>query len=1304
MKGEGGSGNRHQNGTNGTAGAGLRPPVAAAVYILLAGAWIFFSDNIVQSLVPHERITGVQIVKGFFFVAVTGFIFYLVYARAYAARILALDKLAAIVKANETLFANVAEYAMMVLDAGGFIKSWNEGAARITGYKEREAFGSHFSIFYGEPENMAGVPKENLETAVRDGRVESEGWRIRRDGTKFWASAVLTAVYGQRGEIEGFVKIVRDLTERKSLEVELMRKARAHKTLSDCNQALIRQKSESAIIKEVCNICVQSGGYKMAWVGIAENDAAKSVSVAGFAGHEEGYLDFAGISWDDSERGRGPTGRAIRTGEPVVAANIATDPALKPWRENAIQRGYASSAALPLKVDGRTIGSLNLYSVEPDSFDGEELELLQELCGDLSFAIEKIRAQAVYEKTNVTLADTEKKYRELFEHAPIGIYRTTPDGRILMANPAILKALNYSSLEELAKKNLEDWGHYHGFTRAEFKELMERDGQVLGLETAWVTKDGKVVYVRESAKAVYDEAGNIVCYDGIVEDVTQFKLASRELESHRQMLKTVLDTSPNMIAVREKNGTVRLANNSYAAFFGVNTDEIIGKNIVQFWEQKGEPQELIAKRLKEDKEIIESGNITDEIEQVADRFGNLLYFRAVKKRISLADGTVCVFATLQNITELKLAHNAIRESEEKFRAVVNASKDGMIVIDSRGEIKLFNAAAEKMFDRTESEMLGKAVELLIAESSRHEHMSALSKVLSRPGSIGVKSEPFCSTAVSADGKTFPVELTLSEGNFGNKRIVLAVIRDVTDSKLAEEALRASEERYRRFFEEDLTGDFITTVDGQILDCNLAFAEIFGFDTVKQALSGDFKSIFANKQSLMKFISDIKEFGKLSSHEMSLKRQDGRNVYAQMNAIGEFDDYGGLMAIRGYIFDMTQQRMVEEQLRHSQKLEAIGRLAGGIAHDFNNLLTGIIGYSDIVYNALEGNDDLRSDVEEIKNAANRAADLVAKLMVFGRQQEVEPVDLNLNDVIGGMVKLLRRVIGENIDLELISGYNLGTIHADRTQIEQVIMNLCVNARDAMPGGGTLTLETENVVVNGGYIAAHPWAIPGRYVLLTVTDSGVGMTGEVMEHMFEPFFTTKGVGEGTGLGMATVYGIVKKHGGLIHVYSESPMGSTIKVYFPLKERPASDVGTKISGPVTGGTERILLAEDEEVVQDLVTRVLEKAGYKVLAVRDGEAAVEEFEKSPGAFGLVILDIVMPKLGGVDAFKAIKKINPRQKILFSSGYTSDSLRAKEALEYCDEIINKPYNPDVLLRTVRRILDRPAETATESSKGEIED
>lgn len=1292
MKADDNGGGSFRHGIGGGKQYRLKPALAAALYVLIAGFWILFTDKILDAMVEPSLLTGAQIIKGLFFVAITGVIFYVVYARAYAAKIQALNTLEASLHAHETLLSTISDYAMIILDSGGFVKSWNEGAARIKGYKDREILGSHFSVFYPESDTSSGLPKKNLERAANEGRCEYEGWRIRRDGSRFWGSVVLSAIYGQNGEVTGFIKITRDLTERRNMEAALASKVRALTALGEFNQALMRIRDETQIYKEICRICVEKGGYKMAWVGIAENDSAKSVSIAAYAGHEDGYLDFAGISWEDSERGRGPTGTAIRTGKPYIANDIASDQRFKPWRENAIARGYASSVALPLQVEGKTIGALNLYADEAEAFDAEEIQLLVELAGDLSFGIETIKAHKLHQLTDAALAETEKKYQELFEHSPIGIYRTTPDGRILMANPAILKMLNYSSFAELEKENLEDWGHYHGYPRAEFKEIMESTGEVLGLESAWVTKNGKLVYVRENARCVRDNIGNIVFYDGIVEDITEIRLAAREIETHRHLLKTVLDASPNMISVRDKNGLIRLANSAYAAFYGTTPEDLIGKSVVTLWEMQSDTPTNIAAVLREDREIIETGNITDEIEKVLDRFGNTVFFRCTKKRVSLADGSVGVFITLQNVTELKLAHEAIKESEGKFRAVIKASKDGMIVVDMRGEIKLFNPAAEKMFGRLEADMIGASLDVLMSKEAHGKHSTAFGKANNSPGSIGTTTEPILSTAISSDGRTFPVEITLSEGFFGNERIILAVIRDVTEARLAEEALRASEERYRRFFEEDLTGDFIATIDGKILDCNRAFAEIFGFESVRDALSGEFKSIFPTTQVLMKFISDVKEYGKLHNHEMTLKRLDGRNVFTLMNALGEFDEYGSLMAIRGYIFDMTQQKIIEEQLRHAQKLEAIGRLAGGIAHDFNNLLTGIIGYSDMVYEAVMDNEDLKADVAEIKSAANRAADLVSKLMIFSRQQEMEPVDLNLNDLIGGMVKLLKRVIGENIDLELITGYSLGTIHADRTQIEQVIMNLSVNARDAMPNGGTLTLETENVVVNGGYIAAHPWALPGRYVLLTVTDSGIGMTGEVMEHMFEPFFTTKGVGEGTGLGMATVYGIVKKHGGLIHVYSESPMGSTIKVYFPLKERPASDVGTKIAGPVKGGTERILLAEDEGVVQDLVTRVLKKAGYKVQAVWNGEDAVAEFEKAPDAFGLVILDIVMPKMGGVDAFKAIKEINPEQKILFSSGYSTDSLRAKEALKYCDDMINKPYNPDELLRMVRRILDRAPE------------
>jgi signal transduction histidine kinase/ActR/RegA family two-component response regulator len=386
----------------------------------------------------------------------------------------------------------------------------------------------------------------------------------------------------------------------------------------------------------------------------------------------------------------------------------------------------------------------------------------------------------------------------------------------------------------------------------------------------------------------------------------------------------------------------------------------------------------------------------------------------------------------------------------------------------------------------------------------------------------------------------------------------------------------------------------------------------------------------------------------------------------------------------------QAEREREQLRRRfiavQRIESLALLAGGIAHDFNNLLTVI---ANGVRFALEDAGEpgaMRADLGAVLEATDRATSLTAQLLALGRQQNLHLQAVDLNDLVRNLMAMLRRLFPENITLDLIPGANLPSVQGDPSKLDQVFMNLALNARDAMPAGGRLTIESEQVLVNGDYVSAHPWARPGRYVLVTVTDTGDGMPADVQDHVFEPFFTTK-ASSGTGLGLAVAAGVVEQHEGMIHCYSEVGVGSTFKVYLPVYARNAAAVGSKIVGEVPRGRERVLVAEDDPSVRKIATRILSRAGYRVTAVADGLAATEAALAEP--FDLVLLDVVMPVATGREAYERIRRERPETAFLFASGHSRDVLPAKLLAEADVELVDKPYHPDDLLRAVRRAIDR---------------
>jgi PAS domain S-box-containing protein len=416
--------------------------------------------------------------------------------------------------------------------------------------------------------------------------------------------------------------------------------------------------------------------------------------------------------------------------------------------------------------------------------------------------------------------------------------------------------------------------------------------------------------------------------------------------------------------------------------------------------------------------------------------------------------------------------------------------------------------------------------------------------------------------------------------------------------------------------------------------------------------------------------------------------DGQERWAHGLGQAEHDASGDPLAIVGTIQDITDQVALENRLFQAQKMEAVGQLAGGVAHDFNNLLQVIGGHAELALMQLPGDHPAREFVATVEEAGGKATDLVRQLLAFSRQQVLRLESLDVNEVAGAFMKTLARTLGEHIRISFVPGHDLGAVRADRGQLEVVVMNLCINARDAMPEGGLLTLATENVTVGDDYVAGHPWAKPGDYVRLAVSDNGCGMDTPTLERVFEPFFTTKEVGRGTGLGLATVYGIVKQHGGMIDVSSDVDEGTEVQVYLPRVRVEGGEDSERAASQTAGGDETILIVEDEEAVRIFARQILSRAGYTVLTAADGVEAFQVAERDGDRLDLAVLDVILPGASGRAIHDTLRERFPRLRFLFVSGFSPDTTHSNFVLEQGLEFLQKPVSADTLLRTVRRILD----------------
>ncbi len=518
---------------------------------------------------------------------------------------------------------------------------------------------------------------------------------------------------------------------------------------------------------------------------------------------------------------------------------------------------------------------------------------------------------------------------------------------------------------------------------------------------------------------------------------------------------------------------------------------------------------------------------------------------------------------------------------------------------------------------------------------------------------------------------------------------LSEARERAERKKAEEALRASEQRTRALMENAKDAILVTNIQGIVVEVNRAGEELFGRPRAEFAGCHFFDLLVADEREKARLRFEvILAGGAPGGQETIAMTADGRAVPIEIS--GSLVEIGGERLMLAIVRDVSERKQLEEQFRQAQKMEAVGRLAGGVAHDFNNLLTVILGYSDVVNNQLPAEHPLRQEIEQIRKAGERAAALTQQLLAFSRTQVLLPQLIDVREVVTDIHKMLRRVIGEDVDLLMVCDRETGRIKADPGQLEQVLMNLAVNARDAMPGGGKLTIETRNAAFGEADAREHVTAQPGSYVLIAVSDTGAGMDAETKTHIFEPFFTTKEKGKGTGLGLATVYGIVKQSGGFIQVSSEPGHGTAFKIYLPRVEEEFGSHRRPLP-PAIGsarGTETILLLEEEEGLRRLARDVLENHGYTVIETPGWQSALELAAQHRGPIDLLLADAVMPDTSGVEIVPRLSALRPGIKILSMSGEANDAVLRRSLTEAGVGVLQKPFAPGDLARRVRQLLD----------------
>ena len=771
-------------------------------------------------------------------------------------------------------------------------------------------------------------------------------------------------------------------------------------------------------------------------------------------------------------------------------------------------------------------------------------------------------------------------------------------------------------------------------------------------------------------------------------EVTRRRRAEEELRRSEERFRDVVDNANDIVYTHDLAGRFTSLNRAGERITGYTRAEALELNLSQVVapEYVALAREMIRRKLSGDAE-----GSTYELEIIA-KDGRRVPLE-VSSRLIRRDGeAVGVQGFGRDISERRQALETLRASEERFRALVENSADAIVLVDAQGLVLYQSRSAERIIGYSAGERMGhNALELVHAED-RAAVAKKLGECRARAGEIVIARF----RGRRKDGTWLHLEGTAA--NRLDEPAVGAIVinyRDVTHQERAAEALRTSEERFRLVSR--ATNDAVWDLDlttGAVWWSHSVQA-LFGFTPAEVGRDAGWWADRVHPDDRERVLTSsqaaLDEGAASWSAEFRFRRADDAYARVVDRAYILRDADGRAVRMLGSMMDVTERRSLEEQLVQAQKMEAVGRLAGGIAHDFNNLLTAILGSADLLLDTLSPDAPEREDLDEIRKAANRAADLTRQLLAFSRQQVLAPQTLDMNALVANLEKLLRRLIGEDVELRTVLAPDLGAVRADPGQLEQVIVNLAVNSRDAMPQGGQLTIETANVEFDEAYAAEHFPAEPGSYVLLAVTDTGTGMDAQTKSHIFEPFFTTKEKGKGTGLGLATVYGIVKQSDGYIWVYSEPGHGTSFMIYLPRVPDAPGPVRPAFEPSASArGSETVLAVEDDEMVRALIRRMLETRGYTVLLASHGDEALRLLERHPGCIDLLMTDVVMPGMSGRDLADRVAELRPSIKVLYLSGYTDDAIVRHGVLEPGIAFLQKPFTADRLARRVREVLRGP--------------
>jgi PAS domain S-box-containing protein len=1046
--------------------------------------------------------------------------------------------------------------------------------------------------------------------------------------------------------------------------------------------------------------------------------------------------------------GVGSCGTAAFTGERVIVDDIASHPYWASFKELAARADLGACWSQPfISSSNKALGTFAIYHHEARSPDEHEIKIIEQAAYLASIAIDK----SIVSKA---LQTSEQRFRSFVENANDLIYLLSPEGIITYVAPNVEQLLGYQS-DELTGTSFTPLIHVDELPACILflQQLFESGRKMSGLEYRIRHKNGSWLWFVSNASPVRDPVTEEMSFSAIGHDITERKLMEKEL-CHKQMLledmnrvlkehlvseqqksfeladlikrlqnseelyHSLVETSQDLIWRCDAEGKYTYLNLAWEHIFGYELDEMLGKEHCDF--QTAEEAERYRKefhRLLHGESIEQfETTFTGKSGNAIHLVFNALYVMDEQDEFAGASGTA------HDITLRKQMENSLHESEEKHRILLEESGDAIFALTAEGRYTFVNRVFSEGLGKLTDEIIGKTLWDVFSKEEAEKRFSALSSVF-RTGEAaslevciphadgasyhlttinpirGINGEIYaaiCSSKNVTELKNTEKRLSEITNRVMEQSMELKQFNELLEQRIFErtQELQASQSRIDQLCEQ--SGTMIWEVDGQGLYTyvNHVSKAVFGYSPEEMIGQMHFYDVFpeSEQEAIKQLVAPVFE-NKAQIHNLENKTitKDGRQLFWTTTGIPMLGDDGTLLGYRGSDTDITESKKIKEQLIQSQKMEAVGQLAGGLAHDFNNVLSIINGYCCLMQMEMEHDETQKGYLGKIMEASGRAGELTHSMLAFSRTQVMHPQNQDLNWIVSKTGAFIDKIIGDNINFKTVIKEATLPVYADGGQIEQILINLSNNARDAMPNGGDLEIATHSVSMDDSFISAHGFGKPGRYAVITVSDSGTGMDAATRKKIFEPFFTTKAVDKGTGLGLAMVYGITKQHKGFVEVSSEPGQGARFMIYLPIvkTETVASDVKTAAGLSTSAGTETILVADDNTDVREFMSKILKSLGYQVILAVDGQDAVDKFADNSDKIHLIIMDMIMPLKSGKQAYDEIRQIKPEAMALFSSGYSANIIQQQGELGKNAEFISKPVQPTELMKKVREMLDR---------------